>query len=297
MRAVSHNPKSTLAAALALALILLVAGLRSASAQDEVSVRFDFQNIRQGQVGVVYVSGANLVQGTATAFEREYQCYPISGGLACLLAAPMAQVIRAYPVAFTFYRADGTVVQRGSNISVANGGFIAEPFTLPNYLNYLLRDDIQQNEDMRLGDVYDIVTPKKYWEGTFNPPVNSPLISSFGAVRTYTNTGAVRRHTGVDLRATMGTPVLASASGRVALSRPMDIHGNNVVIDHGYGIFTEYAHLSERYVVPGQFVLQGDVIGLSGNTGRSTGPHIHWEVSVGGVVVNPLVFAGLRLPQ
>jgi murein DD-endopeptidase MepM/ murein hydrolase activator NlpD len=77
----------------------------------------------------------------------------------------------------------------------------------------------------------------------------------------------------------------------------MDIHGNNVIIDHGWGIYSEYAHLSQRYVVPGQFVLQGDVIGLSGNTGRSTGPHIHWEIAVGGTWVSPVEFYKTKLPQ
>jgi murein DD-endopeptidase MepM/ murein hydrolase activator NlpD len=183
-------------------------------------------------------------------------------------------------------------------IKVTVGGFASELFTLPGNLNYLLRDDIQANEDDRLKTAYSILTPKRYWEGQFAPPVPNPVIvSGFGVIRTYTNNGAVRRHTGVDLRAGMKTPVLASASGRVALSQPMDIHGNNIVIDHGWGIYSEYAHLSERYVVAGQYVLQGDILGLSGNTGRSTGPHIHWEIAVGGTWVSPVDFYKTRLPQ
>jgi len=155
---------------------------------------------------------------------------------------------------------------------------------------------VQQSEDRRLLSTYSIVTPVRFWDGAFTMPVNGALGSPFGSWRLYNGT-VQKRHTGYDLRAAFGTPVLASASGRVVLSRPLDIHGENVVIDHGWGVFSEYAHLSARYVVPGQFVLQGDVIGLSGNTGRSTGPHLHWEIAVNGIWVNPVAFTQLKLPS
>ncbi len=279
-----------------IALVVSLASLQIIAHAQDISVRFDFQFIRQGQVGLLLVSGSDLTGGVANIFDRNYTCYPTSQGAACLIAVPMDKPIKDYPISLTISKKDGSTIPWKSQISVQLGQFLAETFVLPGNLLYLLRDDIQANEDDRLMAAYSIVTPTRYWEGTFTPPVNPIPVSPYGAVRTY-NGGQVRRHTGQDLRALMGTPVLASASGRVVLSRPMDIHGNNIVIDHGWGIYTEYAHLSERYVVPGQFVLQGDVLGLSGNTGRSTGPHVHWEVAVGGVWVNPLAFAQLKLPQ
>lgn len=281
---------------LVIAVALTATAFGATRAAQEISVRFDFQFIRQGQAGLVLVNGGDLAAATATAFERNYPCFPTSDGAACLIAVPMDRPIKDYPLSITATKKDGKTVPWNSTFSVQSGQFVAETFVLPSNLFYLLRDDVQANEDDRLLSTYSIVTPTRYWEGAFTPPVNSGLVSPFGAVRTY-NGGQVRRHTGQDLRASMGTPVLASANGRVVLSRPMDIHGNNIVIDHGWGIYTEYAHLSERYVVPGQFVLQGDVIGLSGNTGRSTGPHVHWEVAVGGVWVNPIAFSQLKLPQ
>jgi murein DD-endopeptidase MepM/ murein hydrolase activator NlpD len=280
-----------------LCLIALPGAGVFAQQQPPISVKYEFQRIPQAAAGLISIAGKDLARGTATVFGREYPCWPNSSGLACLIAPPMTQPVKDYPIVISVTKSDGTQIPWNSTLTVALGQFIAEPFTLPGNLNYLLRDDVQANEDDRLITAYSIITPERYWEGAFTPPINSPTVSPFGSVRTYTNNGAVRRHTGIDFRASVGTPVLASASGRVVLSRPMDIHGNNIVIDHGWGIYTEYAHLSERYVVPGQFVLQGDVIGLSGNTGRSTGPHIHWEVAIAGVWISPLAFAQMKLPQ
>lgn len=264
-------------------------------AAHSVNVQFAFKAIQQGRAGLITIDGANLATAAANALGRTYPCFPTHTGFGCLIAVPMDQAVKAYPVSLAITAQDGTPITWASTFSVTSGQFLAQTVNLPNSLLYLTHSDVQANEDDRLLTAYSIVTPTRYWEGTFTPPVNSIPVSPFGAVRNYNNL-ATLRHTGQDFRASIGTPVLASASGEVVLSRLMDIHGNNIVIDHGWGIYSEYAHLSERYVVPGQFVIQGQIIGLSGNTGRSTGPHVHWEIAVDDVWVNPLDFAQLQLP-
>ncbi|MHB8627780.1 MAG: M23 family metallopeptidase [Aggregatilineales bacterium] len=260
-----------------------------------VNVQFAFKSIKQGRAGLVTIDGANLAAATANALGRTTPCFPTHTGFGCLIAVPMDQAVKAYPISLAITAQDGTPIVWSSTFSVTSGQFLAETLNLPGYLLFLLHDDVQANENDRLLTAYSIVTPVRYWEGPFTLPVNGAAISPFGAVRNY-NGLAPRRHTGQDFHASMGTPVLASQSGQVVLSRLMDIHGNNIVIDHGWGIYSEYAHLSERYVVPGQFVVQGQIIGLSGSTGRSTGPHVHWEIAVNDVWVNPLDFAQIQLP-
>jgi murein DD-endopeptidase MepM/ murein hydrolase activator NlpD len=276
-----------------------LAALTRVEAQQAIVIHPDFDYLRQGTAGVILLTGPDIAGAVATALGRDYPFFPTSQGYACLLSVPMEQKIKDYPLVVTVTRRDKSTATWQDTLKVASGQFIAEDpasFFLPaNKLN-LLRDDVQQSEDRRLLSTYRIVTPVRFWEGAFTMPVNGALSSPFGSVRIYNGT-VNRRHTGYDFRASMGTPVLASANGRVVLSRSLDIHGENVVIDHGWGVFSEYAHLSARYVVPGQFVLQGDVIGLSGNTGRSTGPHVHWEVAVNGTWVNPLSFMQLKLPN
>jgi murein DD-endopeptidase MepM/ murein hydrolase activator NlpD len=275
----------------------LALGLTRANAQQQIVVKIEFDYLKQGTAGIISLTGPEIVSATAQAMDHNFPFYPTSQGLGCIIAAPMDQKIRNYPLLITITRKDGSRVSWQGSLKVSSGGFIEEtPYVLPSDKVYLLRDDIQQSEDYRLTTTYDMITPQKFWEGAFTPPVNGALSSPFGSFRSF-NGIARKRHTGYDFTAATGTPVLASASGRVVLSIQLPIHGNNIVIDHGWGVFTEYAHLSERYVVPGQFVLQGDVIGLSGSTGRSTGPHVHWEIAVNGIWVNPILFMQTRLPS
>ncbi len=278
-------------------MIALLGAVAPAQAQQAIVIKPDFDYLRQGTAGVILLTGPDIAGAVTSAFDHNYPFFPSGQGFACLLAVPMTQRIKDYPLAITITRRDGSTVKWEGIIKVASGQFIQEdPYSLPAEKVHLLRDDVQQSEDAKLLSTYSMVTPMRFWDGAFTPPLTGPLSSPFGSFRLF-NGFATKRHTGYDFKAPVGTPVLASANGRVVLSRTLDIHGENIVIDHGWGIFSEYAHLSARFVVPGQYVLQGDVIGLSGNTGRSTGPHVHWEIAVDGIWVNPLDFKDLKLPN
>jgi murein DD-endopeptidase MepM/ murein hydrolase activator NlpD len=283
--------------ALAVAGAVLAGAPAPGAAQSAIVVNMDFEFLRQGTAGVVRLSGADIAGGVIDALDRSYPFFPVTDGFAALVSVPLDQRIRRdYPMRLTVYRTDGVAVSMESVLRVESGEFVREDeFTIPSDRMFLLNMDIQYNEDARLMAIYSVVTPQRFWEGQFTYPVNAPLSSPFGSVRAY-NDGSVRRHTGYDFSLTSGTPIMASASGRVVYARGLDIHGNHVVIDHGWGVFSAYSHLSQMFVVPGQPVLQGEIIGLSGNTGRSTGPHLHWEIAVNGVWVNPIAFAALRLP-
>jgi hypothetical protein len=284
-----------------LAMIIVLFGClgRVSAQQAPLVINPQFDYIRQGSAGLVTLTGPDMAGAVLAVFGRTYPFFPYSKGLVCLLSVALNQKIQDYPILVTVTREDGTTATWHGTVKVASGEFVVEqPFTLPaNKLN-LIRDDVQQSEDALLLSIYKVVTPIRYWEGQFTVPVNAPFTSPFGSFRAYNGKpDKVYRHTGYDLRAAVGTPVLASASGRESTTRPLDIHGNSIILDHGWGIFTEYSHLSARYVVPGQFVLQGQVIGLSGDTGRSLGPHVHWEIAVNGNWVNPLTFKDLKIPR
>jgi hypothetical protein len=115
------------------------------------------------------------------------------------------------------------------------------------------------------------------WSGNFRAPITAPATSSFGMRRTY-NGKLASVHKGMDFRAPSGTAVRAGNSGVIVLARPLYFEGNCVVIDHGLGLFTVSMHLSRIDVQEGQRVKLGQQIGLSGATGRVTGPHLHWSV-------------------
>ena len=126
-------------------------------------------------------------------------------------------------------------------------------------------------------------------------PVNGTLSSPFGG-RSDPLSGEGAFHTGVDLSAVTGTPVHVTADGVIATAGWSGSYGKLVVVDHGNGVETYYAHLSQFMVVPGQEVRRGQVIALSGGTGRVTGPHMHYEVRLHGTPVNPYKYLAKAPP-
>ncbi|MBI2911877.1 MAG: M23 family metallopeptidase [Chloroflexi bacterium] len=133
-------------------------------------------------------------------------------------------------------------------------------------------------------------TSQKLWEGTFQMPVAGQTSSVFGARRTYSGRPADGQHTGWDLAAPHGAPVTASNQGRVVFAGPLLTRGNTIILDHGLGVHSLYLHLSRILVGEGDAVDRGQQIGLVGSTGLATGPHLHWEVRVGGATVDPALW-------
>lgn len=126
-----------------------------------------------------------------------------------------------------------------------------------------------------------------YWKGGFIQPVSGRLSGLFGGQRIM-NGKKMNPHAGTDIAAPEGTPVKAPADGVIMLNAPdLFYSGNVVVIDHGQGLQTVYAHLQSMSVKKGQRVKQGEIIGLVGKTGRVTGPHLHWGASLRGTRFNP----------
>ncbi len=121
------------------------------------------------------------------------------------------------------------------------------------------------------------------------PLQDAKATSDFG-MRTHPVLGGRRAHKGIDLAAPTGTPVYATADGLVQMAEWYSSYGNYIQIGHGSELETRYAHLSRIAVSAGSMVRKGDLIGYVGSTGRSTGPHLHYEVRVGGVAVNPVPY-------
>ncbi len=144
-------------------------------------------------------------------------------------------------------------------------------------------------------DYLSRVTPTREWDGKFAAPADAAISDVYGSQRIF-NGKAQRPHWGLDFRAPTGTPVAAMNSGTVLLARFLYFEGNCVVIDHGQGLLTLYFHLSELKVKEGDAVKGGQEIGLSGGTGRATGPHLHVAVRWQGTYLDPARLLQLPLP-
>jgi len=145
-------------------------------------------------------------------------------------------------------------------------------------------------------DYLNRVTPEREWSGEFTAPAEAEISDVFGAERVF-NGKAQSTHFGLDFRVPTGTPVAAMNDGTVLLARPLYFEGNFVVLDHGQGLLTLYLHLSEFKVKEGDQVKRGQIVGLSGGTGRATGPHLHVAVRWQGTYLDPASLMRLQLPQ
>ena len=139
------------------------------------------------------------------------------------------------------------------------------------------------------------VAPDRQWDGNFAAPADAPTSDVYGSQRIF-NGKAQREHQGLDFRVPTGTPVGAMNAGTILLARFLYFEGNCVVIDHGQGLLTLYFHLSEFKVKEGEHVKRGQEIGLSGGTGRATGPHLHVAVRWQGTYLDPARLLQLSLP-
>ena len=166
-----------------------------------------------------------------------------------------------------------------------------ERIDLPPNRQALFDPDLLRNESELVNRIANVQTAQRYWQIPFEYPVHSSVSSYFGARRSYG--GSYNSyHSGVDFRASTGVPVKTPVAGTVVMAEALTVRGNAIIIDHGWGVLTGYWHLSEIGVEVGQFVKQGQVIGRVGNTGLSTGSHLHWQLWVDGKPVDPLQWTG-----
>ncbi len=167
------------------------------------------------------------------------------------------------------------------------GRYDYERLDLPPDRQSLLDPALAREENNKIAALRPYRTPERHWSRPFALPVEASITSYFGSRRSYGGPFS-SFHGGNDFRAEVGAPVIAPAGGVVVLAEPLVVRGNAVIIDHGWGVMTGYWHLSRIDVSVGDAVAQGEVIAAVGNTGLSTGPHLHWEMWVNGVSVDAL---------
>jgi murein DD-endopeptidase MepM/ murein hydrolase activator NlpD len=236
------------------------------------------------------VGGSLVVTDLRNGDERpsELRFFPAAGGTLVALQGVHAMTLPGfYPLTLQVGLGEGRVYAFTQQVQVLSGGYVYDlPLTVPAAT---LDPDVTGPEDELWTGLTQPATPERLWRGTFESPSPDDCTTSrFGSRRSYNGSAYIYFHTGVDFCWGTGVPILAPAPGLVVFSGPLDVRGNAIMIDHGWGVYTGYMHQSELLVQEGQRVETGQEIGLVGGTGRVTGAHLHWEVWVGGIQVQPL---------
>jgi murein DD-endopeptidase MepM/ murein hydrolase activator NlpD len=195
-----------------------------------------------------------------------------------------------YPVVVHVQTSSGQPASCTLQIPVRAGKFATEKLQVGKEFVEPNPEQIKRADEERdkLRAIFGQVTPEKLWDGDFRVPLDGVTTGGNFGKRRVLNGQPGSPHGGVDFPALTGTPVHAPQTGRVALAEDLFFSGNTVVLDHGLGLYTFYGHLSEIDVKVGDELQSGQVLGKVGATGRVTGPHLHWGLTVERARVNPL---------
>jgi len=258
---------------------------------------FEPATVTQGQTVAVTVSTDREVTLSGTFGGRLVRFIGEGGSYWALVGVHAMVQPGLYPLELTAVDANGHATRITQDVLVTAGDYATDYITLPPDKLALLDPELVRQEQERLAAVFGVYRPEKLWSGLLQAPLKDlRLTSPFGSRRSYNGGPANSYHAGTDFGAAQGTPVYAPASGVVVLAEALAVRGNAVILDHGLGVFSGYWHLSGIAVDVGLPVAPGSLLGYVGTTGLSTGSHLHWELRVGEVPVDPMQWTSQIFP-
>lgn len=244
--------------------------------------------VYNGEVAVLRWQGEPLSFGVARFRDEVLYLYPDTDGSVALLPVPLDVPAGDYPLAVALVDPQGWTTTKELMLHVDYKKRPEEKLTLPERMVTPLADDVARiNRESTLLRKTFALRSTRLWTTTFVRPVGEPVNSVFGK-RRILNGKPKSPHSGTDFRSPLGTPVLSLNNGRAVLVADLFYTGKTVVVDHGEGLFSLYAHLSKVLVAVDDELLAGDVLGEVGSTGRSTGAHLHLTVKLLGERIDPL---------
>jgi murein DD-endopeptidase MepM/ murein hydrolase activator NlpD len=291
--------KKTFARTLLCAALLTLASLPALS-QQPAPVAWTPADLANGSPSlfVIQAPGASAVTGQWQGHKLTFFRAQNSGSWCALAGVDVEVAPGSYAFTAEVTDTSGSTTTLHRDIVITAAPYKEVPLTVPEKfvgpdaeaLKTIAADKIVKDK------AFAQTAPQPIWSGRFSPPLRvAPRTDSFGTRRVFNGTLA-SVHRGLDYRAKPGTPVTAVNSGRVVLARPLYYEGNCVIIDHGLGLMTLYMHLSKFKVREGAMVKRGQLIALSGGTGRATGPHLHLGLRWQGAYLDPAKLFLLDLP-
>jgi murein DD-endopeptidase MepM/ murein hydrolase activator NlpD len=277
---------------MAVLLLFICAAVGGKAREETISFITTQRSLQPGEVVLIEaLSSLPLKSLKVEAFDLEFPAFGEKDGRTwrALVGIDLSTGPGLYEIRLKGIGADGATVIRMKTLTVSSKDFLTRELTVePKYVTPPAEVlDRIADERKRVNSIFASTTPSRIWNGSFIYPVDGIVTSPFGSRNVYN--GVPRNpHTGVDLRGGVGTPIKAPNAGKIVLVDDLYYSGNTIIIDHGMGLYSYFAHLSEFSVKEGATVRKGDLVGKVGATGRVTGPHLHWTVRLARSLVDPL---------
>ncbi|MBP6017355.1 MAG: LysM peptidoglycan-binding domain-containing protein [Candidatus Promineofilum sp.] len=256
--------------------------------QGWLDVRLSSLTVAQGES--LSISVANLLDGKpAGRFgDQPLHFVPHDDGYVALVGIDAFAEPGLYDLELTGGDERGLWAPVRARLPLTETAYDTQYIELGEALDGLLDPAVRATEDEFLKGIYADFSEEQRWSGVFQVPLTTTIVSAgYGGRRSYNGGPVEIYHTGIDYAAAAGTTVLAPAAGVVVFSDVLELRGGTLIIDHGLGVMTGYYHLSERLVEPGQAVTAGQPIARVGSTGLSSGAHLHWDLRIMNVTVDP----------
>jgi hypothetical protein len=242
----------------------------------------------QGKIVCIKVPVEEGISAVSGRFlNQDFACYKSADDFRGIIGVPINQKPGHYNLKLIITCKNGKLETLTRKMKVWTTKFPFSRYWLKPHKKKLLRRDLVNRDWAQIAKVLRVERTEQLWQGKFIKPVREPISQGFGH-RQIVNGRRAGNHRGVDFATPIGTEVKAPNKGRVVFRKYLEVFGGTMVINHGQGIHTLYFHLSKCFPEVGQMVAKGDVIALSGNSGVSSGPHLHWGMSVHDLRVDPL---------
>ena len=254
----------------------------------------------QGGTEVIRVQAQEAATLSGVLADKPLHFFPSINGQIALQGVDVLLEPGVYPLFMEATFPDGSKQSFQQMVLVKSGNYLSEDIILND--SSTIDPAVTEPELQNLVSITTPATPTRYWDGIFTAPAVFPdcFTSRYGTRRVYkvvnSDTELPGFHSGLDFCGGEGLQIYAPAAGKVVFAAPLTVRGNATIIDHGWGVYSGFWHQSQQFVNVGDMVEPGQVIGLVGGTGRVTGPHLHWEVWVNGIQVNPLDWLSKAYP-
>jgi len=250
----------------------------------------------QGRSFIVFLSSSEAIKSASVDFDgKKIKFFPYEDGLRAIIGTEPEKKTGDYELRIEAETGSGQLETGSFSVTLSPRLYPKASFWLKPSKKKLLDPDLITREWGKIEQKLLAESPDKLWDGFFKKPAPGITTMKFGT-REYINGKPRSRHRGQDFRAKIGTPIAAGHNGKVIVAEYFKAFGGTVVIDHGQGINTLYFHLSKILVNADDGIKKGQLLGLSGNTGISSGPHLHWGMSAHNVRVDPMQWVETVIP-